>query len=164
MNLPTLEKALTHLRNKLVKNKSFYITDFDLVCLDSLITFYNVVEREIKLENQLFYQLIYIIIRYEIINKRLNEDKQPFSILDIFQRIEKLLSSDIETESVKMLLECQAQKTSNFLNSGTELTSENINKLHFSTENENRAFEMINNFILKTILNNDKNNKRGRQE
>lgn len=157
MNLPSPKKSILHLRDKFATKKNFFVSDFDKKCLESIIHFHNVVENETKIEHDLFYRLVFLLIRYEIVNNRLNnqlkENKSKFSIIDIFEHIEKLIfNSNLETETVKLILEMQAQKTANFLNSGTELTKDNLHKLHFSDSDTDKALEMVNDFILLNVL------------
>ena len=153
MNLPKPKKSILHLRNKLATKKSFFVSDFDKSCMESIIQHYNIVEEEFQQDQKLFYKLMYMMIRYEIINNRLQGNKDKFTIKDIFNHIENLLTNDLDDEQVKMLLECQAQKTLNFFNSAEELTKRNINKLDFSDQNWNKSLELINEFIHLQIIN-----------
>jgi len=156
-SLPSPKKALLHLRDKMATKRSFFVSEFDKKAVDSLITFYNVIEDEVKIEHKLYYKLVFLLIRFEIINDRLNnqikEVKSNKSIKDIFSHIEKLIFSDsLEAETTKLILEYQAKKTENFFNKDIELTTENFNKLHFSEKDTKKALEMTCDFVLMNIL------------
>lgn len=150
-----LKKSIEHLANKIGTKKSFFISDYDKKCMQSIITWYNKSEQGIKFEFQEYYKLVFILIRNEIELNRLQHqlgNEEVLTIKDVFTNIENKLLSSYGKEQAQMILDCYNQKLRNFDSSDREINKNALETLKMTEEQEQKILDMVESFTLNTLL------------
>jgi len=159
-----LIKAITHLKRKFTQPK-FFVNDYDQECLNTVIDFYNITEKEITLNYRNYNLLVILIFQYELINAKLN--KRNVKLSDIRDHIMHIITrGDNERHLVEVLNEANTAKTKAKIPDIETLSIDDIddpikfmNDCFLNQDEESKIIKFIETITAQIVLNESHKNK-----